>query len=193
MSDKVKFPRADCLRVIRELKDDLDRCCERWIVAGSLRRRKEQVGDIEILYIPNIVLRADMTLLDPCMGPDIEVNLVDELLSSMLITGVLERRKNVNGGISWGGENKLARHVASGIPIDFFSTTNACWWNYLVCRTGGAETNKTICNAAIARGKKWHPYGEGFSSNDGLTFPARSEKAVFEIVGLPYFEPWERA
>lgn len=95
----------------------------------------------------------------------------------------------------WGAQNKLARHVASGVPIDFFTTTAANFWNYLVCRTGGARTNVAICNAAIKKGWKWNPYGEGFSRAAGLgreVHAVASEREVFEFVGLDYLEPGDR-
>ena len=37
---------------------------------------------------------------------------------------------------------------ASGIPVDFFATTEEAWFNYLVCRTGPAELNTRIASAA---------------------------------------------
>jgi len=40
--------------------------------------------------------------------------------------------------------NKLAVYVGSGIPVDLFATTEECWFNALVCRTGSAETNVKI-------------------------------------------------
>lgn len=88
-------------------------------------------------------------------------------------------------------KNKLLRHVESGIPVDLFATTEASWWNYLVCRTGGAQTNVRICNAAIAKGWNWAPYGAGFKTREGLV-PVHSEREVFEAVGLKYLEPEER-
>lgn len=54
LSRKVKFPRAVALEVVRGLMPHLVPACEpeRFIIAGSLRRRKIEVGDIEILFIP---------------------------------------------------------------------------------------------------------------------------------------------
>jgi len=52
MSAKVKYPRMAALSVAKELCDLLKPVTQRLIVAGSLRRRKEQVGDVEIVFIP---------------------------------------------------------------------------------------------------------------------------------------------
>jgi DNA polymerase/3'-5' exonuclease PolX len=60
MTGRTKFQRSDALAVARALvgqlrpKDAAERC-ERVIVAGSLRRRKKEVGDVEILFIPRWV------------------------------------------------------------------------------------------------------------------------------------------
>ena len=185
---KVKYPRADALKVAKELCD-IQRICERLVCAGSLRRRKLEVGDVEILYIPKFTTVPDGLF-------DLKrVSVVDLALDDMVNSGILSKRKNVNGSVMWGEKNKLAVHVATGIPVDFFATTEMSWFNYLVCRTGGSENNVAICNAAIAKGWTWNPYGAGFSRPAGLGkeyHAVKSERDVFDFVGLPYREPWDR-
>lgn len=135
MSDKVKFPRADALKVARFLCVTMADHCVRLLCAGSLRRRKEMVGDIELVFIPEMTTQAvDFFAAET-------VSKVDLVLNDLIARGVIEKRRNVNGSEMWGEKNKLARHVASGIPVDFFATNEAAWFNYLVCRTGGAQSN----------------------------------------------------
>lgn len=193
MSDKplkTKFPRAAALAVAKELCDVLRPVAERLIVAGSLRRRKAEVGDVEILFVPKLkAVPFDL------FGTVVQMSLVEDALADLLEGGVLAKRKNVNGSEMWGAKNMLAVHVASGIPVDLFAATEANWWNYLVCRTGPGESNIAIASAAQAMGWKWNPYGAGFSRQIGLTTEERvvgSEREVFEFVGLPFKEPWER-
>ena len=83
-------------------------------------------------------------------------------IEGLLASGILTKRPKVDGTFTWGAENKLAVHARTGLPVDLFATTAECYINYLVCRTGGASTNKAICNGAIARGLKWCNYGPGF-------------------------------
>ena len=129
---------------------------------------------------------------DPAdMFASITVNLADEAISALEKSGVLERRKNVKGSEMYGPKNKLMRHCASGLPVDLFAATAENWWNYLVCRTGPADSNTRICMAAQDRGWKWNPYGAGFS-RDGETRAMESEAEVFAFVGLPYAQPEER-
>jgi DNA polymerase/3'-5' exonuclease PolX len=125
-------------------------------------------------------------------GATRQVNLVDLELDLLLKAGTIEKRLNVRGSESWGERNKLARHVTSQIPIDLFEATPANWFNYLVCRTGSAESNTRIAGAAQAKGWKWHPYGSGFTDHEGNPVRVLSEADVFSHAGLPYLEPWER-
>ena len=145
---KTKFPRAEALKVAKLLCVSMTDITDRMIVAGSLRRRKLEVGDVEILFIPKMATLADDFFTAK------SVSLVDLMLDWIISEGVLSKRKNVNGSVMWGAKNKLSVHVASGIPVDLFTATAENWFNYLVCRTGSAESNMAICNAAIARGWK---------------------------------------
>jgi len=84
-------------------------------------------------------------------------------------------------------------HVPTGVPVDLFSATPAIWFNYLVCRTGPAESNLAIAQAAQALGWRWNPYGSGFCNlTTGDCHSVASEREVFEFVGLPYREPSDR-
>lgn len=185
---KTKFPRRAALLVAKELCDILKPVTDRLIVAGSLRRRKLEVGDVEILYIPKRGqgIRVDM------FTPAKPQNLTDLALDQLLAQGVIAKRQNVKSSEVWGEKNKLAIHAASGIPVDFFSTEANFWFNYLVCRTGGAENNRQIAMAANRKAWTWNPYRAGFSGAVGQFIQVRSERDVFELVGLPYREPWDR-
>ena len=48
---KPRFARHVALTVANELLEILKPVCDRVIIAGSLRRGKQWVGDMEILYI----------------------------------------------------------------------------------------------------------------------------------------------
>jgi DNA polymerase/3'-5' exonuclease PolX len=184
---KPRFAAHEALAVAREVCNALRPACERLIVAGSLRRRRLMVGDVEILFIPKLVeVPGDLFT-------KAHASLADDALGHLLASGVLAKRRNTNGSEMWGDKNKLAVHVASGIPVDLFAATDSNWFNYLVCRTGPGESNIAIASAAKRMGWQWHPYGRGFSNlrtGDGAT--VKSERDVFEFVGLPYREPWER-
>jgi DNA polymerase (family 10) len=185
-AQKPKFPRQAAIEVARQLHAWLGPSCDRVIFAGSLRRRKQFVGDIEILYIPKFETAPD-GLFDTK-----QLNLSDQAIDRLLSIGAIQKRPNTLGHDSWGQKNKLALHTETGIPIDLFAATARNWWNYLVCRTGGAENNVRIAAAAQSKGWKWHPYNAGFTDQHGNLVSVTSEEDVFRHVGLPYLQPWER-
>jgi DNA polymerase/3'-5' exonuclease PolX len=192
---KTKFPRAVAIDVAREILAVLTPACSRIMVAGSLRRRKAEVGDVEILYIPNIV-----QLPDPgdFFGKKTPTNAGDVALNACLTVGLITKRLNVKEHQTWGPNNKLATHAPSGVPVDLFTATPENWWNLVVARTGGMRSNIQICEGAIRGGWKWNPYGEGFSRPNperngySLIKPMHCEEEVFHFAGLEYHDPWER-
>lgn len=164
---------------------------ERVLICGSIRRKKALVGDVEVLFVPKLMPVASGDF----FAPPTLVPATDAVLEKLLADGVLAKRQNVNGSEMWGALNKLAVHVPTGIPVDLFTATRENWWNYVVCRTGGAENNVAIASAAMRMGWKWNPYGAGFSRAVGLgreTIPVHSEREVFEFVDMKYKEPEHR-
>lgn len=183
---KKKFDRALAIKVAKQLTDCLMPFSERFILAGSLRRRKLKVGDIEILYIPEFKdEKIDLITTAP-------VNQFDKMLDLLIREKIIAKRKNALGSEVWGEKNKLAVHVPTGVPVDFFATTAPCWFNYLVCRTGGARNNTLIAEAYQRHRCKWNPYGPGYTDAKGDTQQNLSEAAVYENAGLKYLHPWER-
>lgn len=184
--EKPRFPYEVGRKVAAELLTALNPGCDRLVIAGSLRRRQPTVGDVEFLYISRTEVRPDPA----DMFASITVSLADEAIAALEKSGVLERRRNVKGSEMYGPKNKLMRHRATGLPVDLFAATRENWWNYLVCRTGPAESNTRIAQAAQARGWQWNPYGAGFS-RAGETHAIGSEAEVFAFVGLPCPEGWQ--
>jgi DNA polymerase/3'-5' exonuclease PolX len=185
---KPKFPRAAALVATKEIVRALTGSCERLIIAGSLRRRKGRVGDIEVVYVPKF---RDGKAVD-LFAPAARVNCADEVLARLIETGMISKRLNAQGSENWGPKNKYATHTASGIPVDFFETTIRAWWGYLVCRTGPAEFNVRLAASARARGLEYHPYQGNFTRSDGTEIWPGSELEVLEIGGIEYLEPRER-
>lgn len=189
MSDKLKIDRLKAEEVAIEICDKLSPFCERISIAGSLRRQKPFVGDIELLFVPKFKeTSADL------FGEDLQLaDMADEAINAMLQAGYVSKRPNINGAPCWGNRNKLAIHTASGIPVDFFSTTTENWWVALVIRTGGKVTNLKLTTSANRRGLTLNAYGSGFTNlRTREKIPCRSEQEVFRIAGVPYAPPERR-
>ena len=158
--------------IAEELKSLLESTCQRIVIAGSIRRQKPDVGDIELLVIPR-------------------ANYLDKVLYELMMKNILAMRLNKRGSRTYGPKNKLLVHLPSGIGVDIFPTDEECWPVSLVVRTGGKVTNQRIAMAAIRKG--WHlkAYGSGFSTPLGDVV-CKSERDVFEFVGLRYLAPEDR-
>lgn len=162
--------------IAEELKTLLEPACERIETAGSIRRQKPEVRDIELLCIPRYIGGVDQ---------------LDWEVRTLLSWGILGYRRNKRASIVYGPKNKLLLHRESGIGVDIFSTTEKCWPVALVVRTGGKITNQRIASAAIKKGWHLRAYGDGFDMPTGH-IRCDSEREVFELVGLRYLQPWER-
>lgn len=158
--------------IAEDLKAQLEPVCDKIAVAGSIRRQKPDVGDIELLVIPR-------------------ANYLDKLIYELMMKNILAMRLNKRGSRTYGPKNKLMVHLPSGMGVDIFSTDERCWPVALVIRTGGKVTNQRIAMAALKKGWHLQAYGAGFSTPNG-DIVCKSEEDVFELVGLPYKPPWER-
>jgi len=177
--EKTRCPLHWAEEVANEVVKLLEPYCERIAIAGSIRRRIPEVGDIEILAVPKYG------------GLSCHVNLLDQEILDLMHCGILDFRLNKRGRRAFGQKNKLLVHLPSGLAVDVFSTDEQCWPVALVIRTGGAETNRRIAAAAIRKGWHLQAYGAGFSTPQGDVV-CKSERDVFELVGLPYLLAEER-
>lgn len=192
----MKYPRSIALPVAESLLALVRQFSGRAVIAGSLRRGKELVSDIEILYEPTageMHRRGDLF-------PTATGDRVSVLLENMLADGIIAKRRSETGNEAWGAKNKLAVHIASGIPVDFFCEPSPeDWWRSLVIRTGPKDFNVRLILCARDHGVAVHASNDGFTKLDmcdpenpvdtGTVIPCESEEDVFRVCGMPYVEP----
>ena len=179
-------------KIAEEIKGWLEPYCEpgRCVIAGSIRRRRPEVNDVELLCIPLPI--------DPLVKKTYRVDdhqcldRVDIVLQCLIKANGLKYRLNAKGSKTYGPQNKLLTHVASGMPVDIFSTDEECWATAMVVRTGPKASNIRIAIAAKNKGWRFNAYGSGFTRGDDSKIICRTEREVFEAVDYKYFEPWER-
>lgn len=90
-----------------------------------------------------------------------------------------ENCKRGNSGLAWALHQRAKTHCPKGHPYDLFNT--------YYDKNGGRQCR--ICKSERAR--ESHLRNRGFSTPRG-DVGCRSEEQVFQAVGLPYLEPWER-
>ena len=149
------------LPVAQKIKEDLEnyKPVLRVEIAGSIRRRKETVGDIDILVTTKSPLEvsAYFTTMD----------LVDDVVVS-------------------GPTKSTVRLKESGIDVDLRVFADESFGSALMYFTGSKETNVELRRIAIAKGLKLSEYGV-FKGDKILA--GRTENEVFQSLGMKYIEP----
>ncbi|MFY9637755.1 MAG: DNA polymerase/3'-5' exonuclease PolX [Methanobacterium sp.] len=149
------------LPVAEEIKENLSSLnyVNRVEIAGSIRRRKETVGDIDIL----------VTTTNPLD--------VMEFFSTMDM---------VDDIVVKGPTKSTVRLKESGIDVDLRALDDEIFGSALMYFTGSKETNVELRRIAIAKGLKLSEYGV-FKGDDLLS--GRTEDEVFQTLGMSYIEP----
>lgn len=195
MSAGVDVPLEEAREVAEDLLSILAPACVRVEIAGSVRRRKTIVHDIELVAIPRIVDRPVASLLFSEVHP---VNLleerVDELLASMIAPLLARQVENHRRDGSIDVQEKLGQAFKAltwhDIPVDLFITDAMRWGCIFALRTGPGDWNVrlvTDCkrvNRRVAEGRVLHL---------GKPVPTPEEADFFREIGQPWLDPWERS
>jgi DNA polymerase/3'-5' exonuclease PolX len=149
--------------------------CERIQIAGSIRREKPEVKDIEIVAIPK----------------PYEIGLFESGIAT-----VVNRWQKIKGELPCKYTQRLIaplRHDNVGnIKLDLFFATPKNWGLILAIRTGSADYSHLVLAQGWVR--------KGYESIDGNLFHKTSkwersipeEKDLFALIGIDWAEPKER-
>lgn len=186
--------------------------CERLEVAGSIRRRKHLVSDIELVVEPHI-----RTVAFDLFGTPMEtVNMVDARARELLADGTLEHRLDKNARPAFGERYKRLRHVATGIPLDLFSVLPPAQFGVIVTiRTGSREFSEHLVTSRLIGGALPSymlvrdgclyrhingadlPVGKeqrkGYPAGWLVEIPTPTEASFFEAIGVDWVEPERRS
>ena len=143
--------------------------CERIEIAGSLRRQKTEVHDIEFCCIPR-------TVESGLFG--------DEKMSHPQFVEAVDSLEKIKG-------SPLGRYVQRKLPeglnLDIFICTKENWGYQLAIRTGPASFSRDMVIKNIKRmGLK---PDEGYIWYQGRIMPVPEEKFLFDMIKVPYLEP----
>jgi DNA polymerase/3'-5' exonuclease PolX len=180
---KIKLPLATALALAEKIKATLAPGCERIEIAGSIRRQKATVGDIEIVAIPRLCpdLAAQLSLFGE---PPRMVSALDLLLEKLLEDkGNFSRDKN--------GEhykNFLIEIDEDEIQIglDLFLTTRPQWGYILALRTGPGDFNQAWVTQKIKGGllPSQYSFSGGWLWEGDKRIPTPEEEDVWNVVGV---------
>lgn len=171
-----RLPLSSAKRLSEAIVAELAPACERIEIAGSIRREKPEVGDIEIVAIPRVA--CDL------LGQPLASEL-DPVLDALVLAGRLSKIK--------GGDKYKQYLLKHGVKLDLFLTDKDCWGVILAIRTGPADFSKRLVTQKfmggllpsylrVQGGRIW----KGYDALETL------ERDVFSAAGLEWIEPRDR-
>ena len=161
--------------------------CERIEIAGSIRRRRPQCADVDIVCIP-IVTEA----LDLLGAVQSRSNRLLEFLQDYVQERNPSRSQHLKPYFVSGGEKEGKQCILelNKCQLDLWFATPETLATRLLCRTGSREHNIWIAERAKKLGGHWNPY-EGLTLNGELV-PARTELELYAALQLPFIPPERR-
>ena len=192
---KAPMARALAREIALELIGLLKPACERIQLAGSIRRRRELVGDIELLAVPRTIEQRD--LLGEVTGA---VDALHVRCDELLALGVLAKRRSDKGLTHYGPASK--RLVYRGVPVDLFVCEAGNFGMHLLVRTGPAKWSNRLVTPLGRRTHDGLPgllppgltvAGGVWLHREGERLETPEESDAFEALELPWIEPHLRA
>lgn len=149
--------------------------CEKIEVAGSIRRKKAEVGDIDIVVIPKlfmwgripIVMRSELDAKPGIGGPEL-IRMYVPFATCCPYQDNSERR----------------------VQVDFYAATAQTWGVILLIRTGSTDYNIRLCTHAKALGMMLSA-SRGVLEK-GTVIASKTEEEIFKALVLPYVAPGDR-
>ena len=153
-------------QIANNIKEILTPYCDRIEIAGSIRRRKPIVHDIDIVLIE----KPESALIIP---------------SILATIGTLTLNGSKIKRLHYGDSN-------DSIDIDIYFATSVSWATLLLIRTGSKENNIRLAMAARRKGWQLKANGDGLFNNHGDRIAGDTEQSIYQVLGIPYQEPHDR-
>jgi len=172
---KHKIPLQKARAMAEKLLLRLSPYCQRIEIAGSIRRQRPEIGDIELVAIPHFT----RDLFDELTG-DHQLNMVEW---------------HEFGTVVKNGPKYKQIALREGVNIDLFIVTTPAQWGLIfLIRTGSAEFSRKLVTPRMHGGMMLNHLrvqdGAIWSSNHVI--PTPEEQDVFDLLGMSYIEPKDR-
>ena len=175
MSTVAKLPLATILPIAQRLLRGLAPYCARIELAGSLRRNRPMVGDIELVAIPHRPVDLLGQELTDMPTP------LDRFLDAQAIPFTKRGRK-------------YQQFTYGPYTVDLFLAAPATWGSIYTIRTGSADFSRWLVTSQPARGAAPAEVAfiDGRLTAHGRLLHTPEEADVFNALGLAYIPPADR-
>jgi len=156
----------DAIIIAERVKSELTPYCERLEIAGSIRRKKSEVKDIEIVAIPK----------------PYEIGLFENGLAY-----IVNQWEKVKGEMIYGKVKYTQRILPDGIKLDLFFAEIGNFGLIYATRTGSADySHKVLASGWVKRGYKSI---EGYIHSGDRKIETPEEEDLFKIANIPWVKP----
>jgi DNA polymerase/3'-5' exonuclease PolX len=195
MSAGRRLPRVEAQVIAEELVGLLRPATIRLEVAGSIRRKRAEVGDLDIVAIPRLHARVVQDLFGQEVIEGDQVDELNERCNALVADGALAPVRNAKGNpAAWGPQLKRAEY--HGLPVDILATSWDCWGVAMLLKTGPWEFSKRLVTARSQGGAcpRELKFQQSRVWRVGVAEPLATpdEEAVFAALGLEYLPPERR-
>jgi len=164
----------------------LSEACERIEVAGSVRRKKEEVKDIEMVYIPKVVLGQATLFGEASMVPAMEERLQELVRAQKLMWDKVTPRH--------GERYQRLIHVSSGMVVELFRADQDNWGAIMMLRTGPEDYSKMLVSHSWRNGVMPVDMAQrdGYLWRRGMKVSVPTEVDYCNEIGIPWWPPEAR-
>lgn len=172
----------------------LDGVVEKVEIAGSIRRHRTKVNDIDLVLLPKdgagFISRKTVTVMEE-EGDTGKEGTVYHFAGVDFLP--IRGGKHYITMLSADHQIKVDVWIAKPKePDDLLGNPHPSnWGSLLLCRTGSKDHNQFIARRARSMGLKWN-IKEGLVDGDGKIVAAATEKEIFKALKLDYIEPYDR-
>ena len=154
--------------------------CDRVEVAGSIRRGKVEVGDIDIVAVPKAMILPGAGLFGAARVT------ADQAWNELIPLAF----KKACFLVEASGKELLRCFFLNGCQVDIYRARPETWGVILLVRTGSKEHNVKLCTIAQSKGMKLSA-SQGLLDKSGIV-ACRTEEGIFSALGLNFVEPKDR-
>ena len=148
--------------------------CVRIEIAGSIRRQRPEVDDIDLVIEAHDRVALERRVLERCT----RVKSGEQYLEARMADGTQLDLWFAHTPHEFGRKDLFS----DPLPDNFGSL--------LLCRTGSKFHNITLCNRAKRLGRHWNPHWGVYQ--DGKCIASRTEADIYLALGLEFIEPADR-
>lgn len=167
---------ARAIVIALKIQEQLAPLCERIEIAGSIRRGRPEVGDVDLVILPK-----------PEQLPAIKTRCAQKCET------VRDGEQNCIYRLPLSDHTEIQLDIFFARPAvrDLLNTAPGNFGTLLLCRTGSKEHNIFLVEHAKRMNLRWNPY-RGVIDSAGNVLASETEEDIFKALDLSWIKPENR-